>query len=115
MWLSVWFLVGISAAFLAHLYLEVHQEHVATASHEPLELDSKVADTCRMVAAMRALDSARPSIFYNQDPLAQHLAGESHMRVVGEQAERLKTTDLDLNPVSMRTIAIDERMPPEKG
>jgi methyltransferase (TIGR00027 family) len=113
MWLSAWVLIGILVAFLAfgvNLYLEVYRVHDATVSYEPIELDSRVADTCRLVAAARALDSGRPSLFHNQDPLAMYLAGEEHMRCLAEEVKLLNVTALDLNPVTMRTIAIDERI-----
>ena len=96
--------IGLAAVYLAGLYIDIYFPEYY------IESDADVADTCRLVAAMRALDSMRNCIFEDQDPLAQFLAGESHMEQIKAESEHINPTPRDLNPLTMRTIAIDERI-----
>ena len=77
------------------------------------ELSDDVADTCRLVAGLRALESDRnDSIFANKDPLAKYLAGPKVMEKVTFELRSFFATPTPetLDGVPMRALALDDRI-----
>lgn len=80
----------------------------------PLQPQSDVRNTCRIVSGWRAMDSIREnSVYYQQDPLAIFLAGSDvihSVTVEAPQVYRTPAADNEIHSVTLRQLAIDNRI-----